>query len=303
MMMPLQSSIRISVNLNAHLNSLNTRTDPYMWCRRKSRCFHLWWSSPAEHLVVSAVGQPVMSPVDQRVVSAADQPVVSPATEQIVPPLFIPVSPVNAVVVSAVDQPVVSPVDQRVVSAAEQSVVSPVNELVVSAAGQPVVSPVNQLVVSAVDQPVESPVEELIVSAADQPAVSPVEQVSVLERGPWSRAAAAEGTYSVGDMLIADIGGVHCLVETIDLGEDGTIDVQPWGRYSKGRRFYPSWLDRDDDEIFVSEGALHRRLDNGEDLSTNWTAGLTVNSVIARGFAMRSGHPPKELERLIGKPV
>jgi hypothetical protein len=70
----------------------------------------------------------------------------------------------------------------------------------------------------------------------------------------------------IGEKVLAAIGGVHCIGEIIDVhGEPGqpSYDVQWWGRYSRAGRFNPSWLDEDDDEIFLSENARRRKANAG----------------------------------------
>ena len=102
-------------------------------------------------------------------------------------------------------------------------------------------------------------------------------------------------------MVLAAMCGVHHIGSIIDV-RGTTIDVQWWGRYGKGR-FHPSWLDEDDDELFLSDRSRDRKVKTGADLSVNWTEGLTADDVVVRGFAMRAGRPPPAVERLIGTRV
>jgi hypothetical protein len=108
----------------------------------------------------------------------------------------------------------------------------------------------------------------------------------------------------LGDVVLCKFAGRKCLGQVIEIREDGSFDVQWWGQNSAPNgRFYPAWLDGDEDEVFST-------IANAAGLAVSWAERLDNDVIIARveqgaplDAAHSNGKIPAHIRKQVGKQV
>jgi hypothetical protein len=104
------------------------------------------------------------------------------------------------------------------------------------------------------------------------------------------------------DVVLCKFAGRKCLGQVVEIREGGSFDVQWWGQNSAPNgRFYPAWLDGDNDEVFLTP-----RNAGARGLALSWTERLHSDVIIARveeGVALAAAHDKGQIPAHIKKQV
>ena len=102
------------------------------------------------------------------------------------------------------------------------------------------------------------------------------------------------------DVVLCKFGGRKCLGQVVEIREGGSFDVQWWGQNSAPKgRFYPAWLDGDEDEVFLTPA-------NAVGMAISWTDRLHSDDIIARveqGAGLAAAHKKGQIPAHINKQV